>query len=97
MRKSAARGASARQSGFSIHAAMKRSAADAAAAAPTSSGERSPAGRCRLAVRGLAASRKRSARRLTLMARVRAPAMASVTHTSTCQPGQPSAASTIAT
>ena len=44
MRKSAARGASARQSGFSIHAEMKRSAADAAAAAPTSSGERSPAG-----------------------------------------------------
>ncbi len=56
-----------------------------------------PVGRCRRAVRGLAASMNRSARRLTLMASVRAPTIASVTQISTGQPGQPSAASTMAT
>ena len=62
------------------HATPRQQQRGAAAAAPaTWPGAEQARGRCRRAVRGLAASMKRSARRLTAMARVGRPPNARVT------------------
>ena len=48
-----------------------------------------PAGRCRLEVRGLSPSKRRSTIRLNAMAQVRAPVMAVRMRRKAFQPGQP--------
>src|SRR5260370_40399530 len=77
-----------------MEAERGRGAPAATAAPATGAGVSSPAGRWRRAVRGLAASMNRSARRLTAQAHVRAPAIARVTQSRVGPPGQPSAATT---
>src|SRR4051812_31551121 len=90
-----ARGESARASGLSCQAARTRRRALAAMNRETAAGETSPAGRARLAVRGLAASIFRSISRFHPMAALRAPTMATTIQSTVRQTGQPWAASII--
>ena len=73
--------------GGSCHTATRNTASDAAANAPTWTGVRSPAGSSRRAVRGFRASIPASISRLSAIARLRAPTIATVIHARSCASG----------
>src|SRR6185436_11255901 len=82
-------------SGLSSQEAKTRRAALAATKRATQRGETRPAGRARPAVRGLAASIRRSTRRLNPMAALRAPTMAATIQSTVHHAGHPPAARTM--
>ena len=73
--------------GGSCQTATRNTASDAAAKAATCTGVRRPAGSSRRAVRGLRASMPASIRRLSAIARLRAPTIATVIQPSVCGGG----------
>src|SRR5271154_139105 len=75
-----AAGASSRESRFKRQAAKKSTAEDTNVKNQANPAESSPAGRARLAVRGLRRSYSRSAMRFMVMAAERAPTMATMIH-----------------
>src|SRR6185437_6870518 len=81
-------GESARQSGFSRHAANSNAATLRPKNDQAKASESVPAASARPRVRGLAASTRRSTMRLKVMAALRAPTMASTIHPSTGHGGQ---------
>ena len=90
-----ATGDSARASGLSFQAASTSTPAHAAVKAATAPGLTCPAGRARPAVRGLAASIRRSTSRLNAIAALRAPTMATTIQKTVRHEGHPPAASSI--
>src|SRR5579859_4924412 len=78
---------------LSRHAPITKSTQQAAINAATNCGESFPAGMARVAVRGLAASIRASARRLKAMAAERAATMHTMIQPSWAAPGTPRAAS----
>src|SRR6478672_7806032 len=90
-----ASGESASASGLSCQAATTSRAALAAVNRTTAAGLTSPAGSARPAVRGLAASIRRSTSRLNAIAALRAPTMATTIQATVRQGGHPPAARSI--